>query len=214
MNKASNCRRNKALFRCGRFNLTSIRLIGLTFGLSLATPLFAAEPLIARITTNIGDITAELNDRAAPTTVANFVNLAQRGFYDGLTFHRWEKNFMIQGGDPLGDGTGGPGYRFGGEIVLRHNQPGILSMANSGPRTDGSQFFITHLATAHLNGKHSVFGKVIDGLPVVRALRRKDAIVSIRIEGDYSALFERKAAQLAGWNAVLETNYPDLLVAP
>ena len=115
---------------------------------------------------------------------------------------------------PLGDGTGGPGYRFGGEIILRHNQPGILSMANSGPGTDGSQFFITHLATAHLNGKHSVFGKVIDGLPVVQALRRKDTIVSIRIEGDYSALFERKAAQLADWNAVLDSNYPDLLVAP
>jgi len=214
MNKASNCPRRGALLRRIRVNLTAIRLIGLSFGLSLATPLFAAEPLIARITTNIGDITAELNDRAAPTTVANFVNLAQRGFYDGLTFHRWEKNFMIQGGDPLGDGTGGPGYRFGGEIILRHNQPGILSMANSGPGTDGSQFFITHLATAHLNGKHSVFGKVIDGLPVVQALRRKDAIVSIRIEGDYSALFERKAAQLADWNAVLESNYPDLLVAP
>ncbi|MDA9188154.1 peptidylprolyl isomerase [Gammaproteobacteria bacterium] len=214
MNKASNCLRRGALLRRILVNLTAIRLIGLSFGLSLVTPLFAAEPLIARITTNIGDITAELNDRAAPTTVANFVNLAQRGFYDGLTFHRWEKNFMIQGGDPLGDGTGGPGYRFSGEIILRHNQPGILSMANSGPGTDGSQFFITHLATAHLNGKHSVFGKVIDGLPVVQALRRKDAIVSIRIEGDYSALFERKAAQLADWNAVLESNYPDLLVAP
>jgi len=214
MNKASNCPRRGELLRRIRVNLTAIRLIGLSFGLSLAAPLFAAEPLIARITTNIGDITAELNDRAAPTTVANFVNLAQRGFYDGLTFHRWEKNFMIQGGDPLGDGTGGPGYRFSGEIILRHNQPGILSMANSGPGTDGSQFFITHLATAHLNGKHSVFGKVIDGLPVVQALRRKDAIVSIRIEGDYSALFERKAAQLADWNAVLESNYPDLLVAP
>jgi peptidyl-prolyl cis-trans isomerase B (cyclophilin B) len=214
MNKASNCPRRGELLRRIRVNLTAIRLIGLSFGLSLAAPLLAAEPLIARITTNIGDITAELNDRAAPTTVANFVNLAQRGFYDGLTFHRWEKNFMIQGGDPLGDGTGGPGYRFGGEIILRHNQPGILSMANSGPGTDGSQFFITHLATAHLNGKHSVFGKVIDGLPVVQALRRKDAIVSIRVEGDYSALFERKAAQLADWNAVLESNYPDLLVAP
>ena len=124
MNKASNCPRRGALLRRIRVNLTAIRLIGLSFGLSLVTPLFAAEPLIARITTNIGDITAELNDRAAPTTVANFVNLAQRGFYDGLTFHRWEKNFMIQGGDPLGDGTGGPGYRFSGEIILRHNQPG------------------------------------------------------------------------------------------
>jgi peptidyl-prolyl cis-trans isomerase B (cyclophilin B) len=180
----------------------------------IAMPSMAAEPLIARITTSLGVITAELNERAAPTTVANFINLAQRGFYDGLTFHRWERNFMVQGGDPLGDGTGGPGYRFSGEIILRHNQPGILSMANSGPGTDGSQFFITHLATPHLNGKHSVFGKVVDGLPIVQSLRRKDTIESIRIEGDYSALLERKAPQLAEWNAVLEENYPNLLAAP
>ena len=173
MNKASNCPRRGALLRRIRVNLTAIRLIGLSFGLSLVTPLFAAEPLIARITTNIGDITAELNDRAAPTTVANFVNLAQRGFYDGLTFHRWEKNFMIQGGDPLGDGTGGPGYRFGGEIILRHNQPGILSMANSGPGTDGSQFFITFTATPFLDGKHTIFGEMVDGDAVLEALEAR-----------------------------------------
>ena len=173
-----------------------------------------AQGLRATITTSKGVVIAELNERAAPTTVANFINLAERGFYDGLSFHRWERNFMVQGGDPLGNGTGGPGYRFSGEIILRHNQPGILSMANSGPGTDGSQFFLTHLATAHLNGKHSVFGKVVDGLPVVQALRRKDTIESIRISGDFTALFERKVELLAQWNEVLDREFPDLLAAP
>lgn len=173
-----------------------------------------AQGLRATITTSKGVVIAELNERAAPTTVANFINLAERGFYDGLSFHRWERNFMVQGGDPLGNGTGGPGYRFSGEIILRHNQPGILSMANSGPGTDGSQFFLTHLATAHLNGKHSVFGKVVDGLPIVQALRRKDTIESIRISGDFSALFQRKAEQLEQWNEVLDREFPDLRPAP
>ena len=202
------------VLRCFDLIAGSLKVVGFVIGMVIAMPSMAAEPLIARITTSLGVITAELNERAAPTTVANFINLAQRGFYDGLTFHRWERNFMVQGGDPLGDGTGGPGYRFSGEIILRHNQPGILSMANSGPGTDGSQFFITHLATPHLNGKHSVFGKVVDGLPIVQSLRRKDTIESIRIEGDYSALFERKASQLTEWNAVLEANFPNLLAAP
>ena len=179
----------------------------LTIGFSGA---LNGQSLIATITTSQGVVGAELNERAAPTTVANFVNLAQRGFYDGLTFHRWEKNFMVQGGDPLGTGTGGPGYRFSGEAILRHNQPGILSMANSGPGTDGSQFFLTHLATPHLNGKHSVFGKVIEGLPVVQALRRKDVITSITIAGDVAPLFARKAEQIAEWNAVLDVEFPDL----
>ena len=126
------------------------------------------DAIFAEIQTNKGLISVSLNERAAPTTVANFINLARRGFYDGLKFHRWEKGFMVQGGDPKGNGSGGPGYSFRGEIVLRHNQPGILSMANSGPGTDGSQFFITHLATPHLNGLHSVFGLVIEGLDVAQ----------------------------------------------
>lgn len=169
-----------------------------------------AQGLTAVIDTSKGEIRVELNARAAPTTVANFVNLAQRGFYDGLTFHRLERNFMVQGGDPLGTGTGGPGYQFRGEIVLKHNQPGILSMANSGPGTDGSQFFLTHLATPHLDGLHSVFGKVIAGMPVVYELRRRDVIKSITIEGDVSSLFERRKAQLEQWNQSLDENFPDL----
>ena len=169
-----------------------------------------AQGLVAIINTSKGVIEAELNDRAAPTTVANFINLAIRGFYDGLTFHRVERNFMVQGGEPLGNGSGGPGYRFAGEIILKHNQPGILSMANSGPGTDGSQFFLTHLATPHLDGLHSVFGKVINGQSVIYDIRRRDVINSISIQGDPTNLFRRKAEDLETWNNTLDLNYPDL----
>ena len=169
-----------------------------------------AQGLVAIINTSKGVIEAELNDRAAPTTVANFINLAIRGFYDGLTFHRVERNFMVPGGDPLGNGSGGPGYRFAGEIILKHNQPGILSMANSGPGTDGSQFFLTHLATPHLDGLHSVFGKVINGQSVIYDIRRRDVINSISIQGDPTNLFKRKAEDLETWNNTLDLNYPDL----
>lgn len=169
-----------------------------------------AQPLRAIIDTSKGEIVVQLNERAAPTTVANFTNLAMRGFYDGLMFHRVERNFMVQGGDPLGNGTGGPGYRFAGEIVLHHNQPGIISMANSGPGTDGSQFFLTHLATPYLNGKHSVFGKVLSGMQVVNQLRRRDTINSIVIEGDTSSLFERRRERLDEWNAILDAGFSDL----
>jgi len=169
-----------------------------------------SQELRAIIDTSKGTIEVILNERAAPTTVANFVNLAIRGFYDGLTFHRVERNFMIQGGDPLADGTGGPGYQFAGEILLKHNQPGIISMANSGPGTDGSQFFLTHLATSHLDGLHSVFGKVISGQSIVNQIRRRDIISSIIIEGDPSALFRKRQDQLSEWNQVLDEIYPNL----
>ena len=169
-----------------------------------------SQELRAIIDTSKGTIEVNLNERAAPTTVANFANLAMRGFYDGLTFHRVERNFMIQGGDPIADGTGGPGYQFAGEILLKHNQPGIISMANSGPGTEGSQFFITHLATSHLDGLHSVFGKVISGQSVVNQIRRRDIISSIIIEGDPSALFRKRQDQLSEWNQVLDEIYPNL----
>ena len=171
----------------------------------------SAQNLIAVIETGHGTMQVELNHRAAPTTVANFVNLAQRGFYDGLKFHRVERNFMVQGGDPLGTGSGGPGYRFSGEIILHHNRPGIISMANSGPGTDGSQFFITHLATSHLDGIHSVFGRVIEGVENVYKIKRGDIINSIVIVGDTSALFARKQAQLNEWNQILDENFPQLM---
>lgn len=185
-------------------------LVGL-LGLQLPA---SAQSLAATIDTSKGVIEVELNERAAPTTVANFVNLAARGFYDGLRFHRVERNFMVQGGDPKGDGTGGPGYSFSGELVLHHSRPGVLSMANSGPGTDGSQFFITHLATPHLDGKHSVFGRVSSGMDVVNRIQRGDTINSIRISGDTAPVLQRRRQQLVEWNRVLDAGFPTLEPAP
>lgn len=183
---------------------------------SLFVPLAGvhAQGLTAMITTSKGVIELELNARAAPTTVANFINLAKRGFYDGLSFHRVEPLFMIQGGDPLGTGTGNPGYRFSGETHLRHNRPGIISMANSGPGTEGSQFFITHVRTPHLDGLHSAFGGVTQGMDVVNRIRPGDVIEQVTVSGDFSSLWTQKAELLASWNAALDENYPDLRPAP
>ncbi len=194
-----------------KFAASAFCLIALLAG--LAAPA-AAQNLFAVIDTSKGVMRVELNHRAAPTTVANFANLAMRGFYDGLSFHRVERNFMAQGGDPLGNGTGGPGYRFAGELILKHNQPGIISMANSGPGTDGSQFFLTHLATPHLDGLHSVFGRIVEGAQIVRRIERRDLINSITIEGDPTPVFARRRAQLAEWNAILDRVFPGLKAAP
>jgi cyclophilin family peptidyl-prolyl cis-trans isomerase len=130
----------------------------------------------ARLKTSKGDIVIELFADKVPNTVNNFVFLAREGFYDGTTFHRVIKQFMIQGGDPTGTGRGGPGYKFADEFnpTLKHNAPGILSMANAGPNTNGSQFFITHVATPHLDNRHAVFGKVVEGMDVVNAIPERD----------------------------------------
>jgi len=127
--------------------------------------------------TEKGDITVQLYADKAPRTVNNFVFLAKEGFYDGSTFHRVIENFMVQGGCPHGTGTGGPGYKFEdepGALALKHDGPGVLSMANAGPNTNGSQFFITHVATPWLNGKHAVFGKVTAGMDVLMSIRIRD----------------------------------------
>ena len=133
------------------------------------------------ISTSRGDIQIELYADKVPNTVANFVKLAADGFYDGLSFHRVIDDFMVQTGCPEGSGRGGPGYQFEDEFdaELRHDGPGILSMANSGPNSNGSQFFITHVATPWLDDKHSVFGRVIDGQDVVDAIRQGDTMESI-----------------------------------
>jgi peptidyl-prolyl cis-trans isomerase B (cyclophilin B) len=135
------------------------------------------------IITNRGTIELELYPEHAPQTVNNFLFLARQGFYDGVTFHRVIANFMIQSGDPTGTGRGGPGYRFADELVgnpLKHER-GVISMANAGPNTNGSQFFITHLATPHLDGKHTVFGKVTSGHNVVDAIRQGDTMDRVEI---------------------------------
>jgi cyclophilin family peptidyl-prolyl cis-trans isomerase len=130
----------------------------------------------ARFKTQRGEFVVQLHGDKAPMTVENFVNLARSGFYDGTTFHRVIPGFMAQGGDPTGTGRGGPGYSFRDEFVpsLRHDGPGVLSMANAGPNTNGSQFFITFGPTPHLDGRHSVFGRVVEGMEVVNALRERD----------------------------------------
>ena len=137
----------------------------------------------ATIKTNRGDIVLKLYATQAPNTVNNFVCLAEDGYYDGVTFHRVIKDFMIQGGDPTGTGRGGPGYTFQDEFspTLKHTQPGVLSMANAGANTNGSQFFITHVPTPWLDGKHSIFGQVTQGQDVVDSIEQGDVILSITI---------------------------------
>jgi peptidylprolyl isomerase len=167
------------------------------------------EGLYARMTTDKGVILAKLEFEKAPLTVGNFVGLAEgkldaakgKRFYDGLTFHRVIADFMAQGGDPSGDGSGGPGYEFADEFSpeLTHDGPGVLSMANSGPDTNGSQFFITFVATPWLDGHHSVFGKVVDGMDAVKKIAQGDKIQKVEIIRVGKAAKAFKSDQ-AAWN--------------
>jgi peptidyl-prolyl cis-trans isomerase B (cyclophilin B) len=162
--------------------------------------------LKATFKTNKGDINLELFAEKAPLTVANFVNLSKSGFYDGLKFHRVIPDFMVQGGCPLGTGTGGPGYQFKDEFhpTLRHDTAGVLSMANSGPGSNGSQFFITHVETPWLDNNHTVFGSVISESDqvVVDSIAQSDMIDSISIEGELNSTPEIKG-QIDAWNEIL-----------
>ena len=158
----------------------------------------------ATLHTSEGPIEIELFPKDATKTVENFTKLASDGFYDGLSFHRVIPDFMIQGGCPEGSGRGGPGYRFEDETDngVKHER-GVLSMANAGPDTNGSQFFITHIKTDWLDGKHTVFGKVTEGLEVVDAVKQGDGIRSVKIEGDADAALAARADRVADWNRVL-----------
>ncbi len=171
------------------------------------------DGVYAEMQTSKGNIILQLHYKETPLTVCNFVGLAEgklpnkakatgTPFYDGLSFHRVIENFMIQGGDPAGNGSGGPGYNFGDEFVdtLKHSGPGVLSMANSGPSTNGSQFFITHVATPWLDGKHTVFGKVMEGQDVVNAIRQGDVIQHLAVirKGVDASKFQCDSAYFTG----------------
>jgi len=180
----------------------------------VVVPDVVAEPEPARVRdidivlhTSKGDIEVTLLATKTPVTVANFLNLTKHGYYDGLTFHRVIANFMIQGGDPTGTGRGGPGYQFEDEIhpALRHTRAGLLSMANAGRGTNGSQFFVTHNATPWLDGKHTIFGKVTKGQSVVDSIQQGATIISIDVLGSTDALFRDQQQRIAQWNTALNT---------
>jgi len=188
------------------FLITVLTTLGLLLPTAGRMNAAAVEDIPIIIKTNKGEIAVTIFASKVPLTAANFLNLASKGYYNGLKFHRVIADFMIQGGDPTGTGSGGPGYKFEDEIdpTLRHTKPGILSMANAGPATNGSQFFITHGPTPWLDGKHAVFGEVTKGQDVVDAIRQGDKIESITILAPTDALFAAKADRVAKWNGVLE----------
>ncbi len=170
--------------------------------------------LTAVFETSKGTINIKLFADDTPVTCASFINLARREYYNGLKFHRVIPDFMIQGGCPHGNGMGGPGYQFKDEFVdnLKHDRPGILSMANAGPGTNGSQFFITHGPTPHLDGVHTVFGMVEgdEDQGVVDSIVQGDTIEKILIKGDTDKLFKQLESELEGFNRVLNKKFPDL----
>lgn len=189
-------------------------LFALSATLSIAPGIAGAATPAAPVTdirivmhTSKGDIHATLFASKAPITVANYLNLASHGFYDGLTFHRVIPDFMIQGGDPSGTGMGGPGYKFADEFApgLKHDRSGLFSMANAGPNTNGSQFFITHVPTPWLDGKHAIFGAVdtAKDQDVVNAIRKGDTITKIEIVDSPETLFATQSSQIAAWNKAL-----------
>ena len=194
---------NKSLVR----GVLGIMVLGLSF-------LFAAtghaESMLATLETSKGKIVIQLEPAKTPVTCASFVNLIQRGFFDGITFHRVIPGFVIQGGDPLGSGYGGPGYNFKDEFdpSLRHSSDGILSMANAGPGTNGSQFFITLGAQPHLDDRHSVFGRVVEGMDNAKKIVKGDKIIKATVTGDTDALLSSQAELVKSWNAVLDQKFP------
>ncbi len=169
--------------------------------------------LKAIFTTSKGKINLSLFEDKAPKTVANFINLSSKGYYNNLKFHRVINDFMIQGGCPNGDGRGGPGYVFEDEFhpELIHDEPGKLSMANAGPGTNGSQFFITHIATPWLDGRHTVFGEVdsAEDQSIVNSIVQGDTIESVTIEGDFSDLL-KSVEEVELWNDKLKDSFPEL----
>ena len=191
-----------------------ISLLMLSFVMMAGVISYSKEyKMKVKIMTDKGDININLLPEKSPVTVANFVNLAKKGYYDGLKFHRVIDNFMAQGGDPTGTGAGGPGYQFEDEVDngLNFSKSGKLAMANAGPGTNGSQFFITTVPTEWLNGNHTIFGEVVsdDDLKVVKKLSNGDVMKKVVVEGDVDAFLKTQKNRVDSWNKILKQNFPN-----
>ena len=192
----------------------SLLMLSILMMMTVAVQSYSKEyKMKVKIITAKGDVNINLLPDKSPVTVANFVNLAKKGYYDGLKFHRVIDNFMAQGGDPTGTGAGGPGYRFEDEVNngLNFSKPGKLAMANAGPGTNGSQFFITTVPTEWLNGNHTIFGEVVSDadLTVVKKLSNGDVMTKVVVEGDVDAFLKTQKNRVDSWNKVLKQNFPN-----
>ena len=192
----------------------SLLMLSILMMMTVAVQSYSKEyKMKVKIITAKGDVDINLLPDKSPVTVANFVNLAKKGYYDGLKFHRVIDNFMAQGGDPTGTGMGGPGYRFEDEVNngLNFSKAGKLAMANAGPGTNGSQFFITTVPTEWLNGNHTIFGEVVSDadLAVVKKLSNGDVMTKVVVEGDVDALLKTKKNRVDRWNKTLKQNFPN-----
>ena len=192
----------------------SLLVLSILMMMTVAVQSYSKEyKMKVKIITAKGDININLLPDKSPVTVANFVNLAKKGYYDGLKFHRVIDNFMAQGGDPTGTGMGGPGYRFEDEVNngLNFSKAGKLAMANAGPGTNGSQFFITTVPTEWLNGNHTIFGEVASeaDLDVVKKLSNGDVMTKVVVEGDIDAFLKTQKNRVDSWNKTLKQNFPN-----
>ena len=192
----------------------SLLMLSILMMMTFAVQSYSKEyKMKVRIITAKGDVNINLLPDKSPVTVANFVNLAKKGYYDGLKFHRVIDNFMAQGGDPTGTGMGGPGYRFEDEVNngMNFSKAGKLAMANAGPGTNGSQFFITTVPTEWLNGNHTIFGEVVSDadLAVVKKLSNGDVMTKVVVEGDVDAFLKTQKTRVDSWNKTLKQNFPN-----
>ena len=192
----------------------SLLMLSILMMMTIAVQSYSKEyKMKAKIITAKGDININLLPDKSPVTVANFVNLAKKGYYNGLKFHRVIENFMAQGGDPTGTGAGGPGYQFEDEVNngLNFSKAGKLAMANAGPGTNGSQFFITTVPTEWLNGNHTIFGEVVSDtdLAVVKKLSNGDVMTKVIVEGDVDAFLKTQKNRVDSWNKTLKQNFPN-----
>lgn len=192
----------------------SLLMLSILMMMTVAVQSYSKEyKMKVKIITAKGDVNINLLPDKSPVTVANFVNLAKKGYYDGLKFHRVIDNFMAQGGDPTGTGMGGPGYRFEDEVNngLNFSKAGKLAMANAGPGTNGSQFFITTVPTEWLNGNHTIFGEVVSeaDLDVVKKLSNGDVMTKVVVEGDIEAFLKTQKNRVDSWNKTLKQNFPN-----